>query len=178
MLDVLLTSLNAIVPIILLILLGYLLKRFKFLNDNFVKIGNKLVFRVCLPCMLFLNIYDKMKFADIPWDIVIYSVIAILVIFGLGLLTGILTTKKKGRRGVITQCAFRSNFAIIGLALVGSLGGDEALAGIISAFSIPIFNVLAVITLSVFAEEDPAKETAGEQLTFDACTVRKVGLYP
>lgn len=155
MVDVLVTSVNAVVPIILLILLGYLLKRFKFLNDNFVKIGNKFVFRVCLPCMLFLNIYDKMdKFSDIPWDVVIYAVIAILVIFGLGLVTAVLTTKQKNRRGVILQCSFRSNFAIIGLALVGSLGGDVALASIISAFSIPLFNILAVIALSVFAEEE------------------------
>ncbi|MDE6667014.1 MAG: AEC family transporter [Clostridia bacterium] len=167
MVEVLVTSLNAVVPIILLILLGYLLKRFKFLNDNFVKIGNKFVFKVCLPCMLFINIYDGMdSFADIRWDVVLYSVITILVIFGLGLVTAILTTKKKNRRGVILQCSFRSNFAIIGLALVESLGGDKGLASIVSAFSIPIFNILAVIALSIFAEEEtPVEETATEQLT-------------
>lgn len=165
MLDVLVTSINAVLPIILLILLGYLLKRFKVLNDNFVKTGNKFVFKVCLPCMLFINIYDGMdSFADIRWDVVIYSVATICVIFGLGLVTAILTTKKKSRRGVILQCSFRSNFAIIGLALVESLGGDKGLASIISAFSIPIFNILAVIALTVFAEEEQPVETAAVQL--------------
>ncbi len=167
------TTVNGVIPIVLLILLGYLLKRIGFLNANFVKTGNKFVFKVCLPCMLFINIYDKMSsFADIRWDVVIYSVIVILLIFGLGLLTAILTTKKKSRRGVILQCTFRSNFAIIGLSLVESLGGDTAVAGIISAFSIPVFNILAVIALSIYAEEDkPAmidpqnvyEETQGEQ---------------
>jgi len=157
MLEVLLTSINAVFPIILLILLGYLLKRYKFLNDNFVKIGNKFVFKVCLPCMLCINIYDNMQsFADIRWDVVIYSTVVILVIFGLGLLTAILTTKQQKRRGVILQCAFRSNFAIIGLTLVGRLGGDEALGGIISAFSIPVFNILAVVALSIFTEKESA----------------------
>ena len=155
MLNILLTAINAIFPIILLILLGYFLKRFKFLNDNFVKIGNKFVFKICLPCMLFINIYDKMNsFADIRWDVVLYSVIAIVVIFGLGLVTAVLTTKKKNRRGVILQCSFRSNFAIIGLSLFAFLYGEEWLAGIISAFSIPVFNILAVIALSVFLEEE------------------------
>ncbi|MDE7330476.1 MAG: AEC family transporter, partial [Clostridia bacterium] len=150
MLDVFLTSFNAVIPIIILILLGYILKRFKFLNDVFVKVGNKFVFKVCLPCMLFINIYDKMdSFADIRWDVVIYAVITICVIFGLGLLTAILTTKKQKRRGVILQCSFRSNFAIIGLTLVERLGGDLGLASIISAFSIPVFNILAVIALSI-----------------------------
>lgn len=153
--EIIVTTLNAVVPIILLILLGYLLKRFKFLNENFIKIGNKFVFKVCLPCMLFVNIYDKMNsFADIRWDVVIYSVIGICIIFGLGLLTAVLTTKQNERRGVILQCSFRSNFAIIGLALVERLGGDTGLAGIISAFSIPVFNILAVVALSIFTGKD------------------------
>ncbi|MGN0808076.1 MAG: AEC family transporter [Candidatus Coproplasma sp.] len=151
MLTTFLTTVNAVVPIILLILLGYLLKRFKFLNQNFIKLGNKFVFKVCLPCMLFINIYDSMKsFADINWTVVIYAVLMIVAIFGLGLLTAILTTKDNKRRGVILQCTFRSNFAIIGLTLVERLGGDTAIAGIVSAFSIPVFNILAVIALSIF----------------------------
>lgn len=105
--------------------------------------------------MLCINIYDNMQsFADIRWDVVIYSTVVILIIFGLGLLTAILITKQQNRRGVILQCAFRSNFAIIGLTLVGRLGGDEALGGIISAFSIPVFNILAVVALSIFTEKE------------------------
>lgn len=153
--DVFTTTFNAVIPIVLLILLGYLLRHFNFLNDNFVKLGNKFVFKVCLPCMLCINIYDKMtSFSDIRWDVVLYSVIVILLIFGLGLITAILTTKDNKRRGVILQCTFRSNFAIIGLTLVDRLGGDTAIAGIISAFSIPLFNILAVISLSIFVHEE------------------------
>lgn len=158
MLDILVTSVNAVLPIVLLILLGYLLKRFKFLNESFVKIGNKFVFKVCLPCMLFINIYDKMdSFASIRWDVVIYSTVMICVIFALGLLTAVLCTKQNKRRGVILQCTFRSNFAIIGLTLVERLGGDVGIASIISAFSIPVFNILAVVALSIFVgKEDTA----------------------
>ncbi len=155
MIDVLVTAINAVAPIVLLILLGYVLKRIKLLNKEFLKVGNKLVFTVCLPCMLFVNIYDSMNsFADIPWSTVIYSVIIIFVIFGLGLITAILTTKQSNRRGVILQCTFRSNFAIIGFSLVERLGGNAAVAGIVSAFSIPVFNVLAVVALTVFAEKE------------------------
>lgn len=164
MADVFSTAVNAVAPIVLLILLGYLLKRVKFLSKEFLKVGNKLVFNVCLPCMLFVNIYDSMdSFAEIPWAVVLYSVIAVFVIFGLGLVTAVLTTKKANRRGVILQCTFRSNFAIIGYSLVERLGGNVAVAGIVSAFSIPVFNILAVIALTVFAEkEQPCAETIGE----------------
>ena len=142
MLDIFLTTVNAVLPIILLILLGYVLKRIGFLKGEFLKTGNKLVFNILLPCMLFINIYDSLEsFASIRWDVVLYTVIIIFVMFGLGLVTAILATKKRERRGVIVQCAFRSNFAIIGLVLVERLGGDTSLAGIASAFSIPIFNI-------------------------------------
>ena len=71
--DILLTSVNAVAPIILLILLGYLLKKYNFLSKEFIKIGNKFVFKVCLPCMLFINIYDSMNnFADIRLDVVFF----------------------------------------------------------------------------------------------------------
>ncbi|MGN0812053.1 MAG: AEC family transporter [Candidatus Coproplasma sp.] len=169
MLTTFLTTVNAVVPIILLILLGYLLKRFKFLNQNFIKLGNKFVFKVCLPCMLFINIYDSMKsFADINWTVAIYAVVMIVVIFGLGLLTAILTTKDNKRRGVILQCTFRSNFAIIGLTLVERLGGDTAIAGIVSAFSIPVFNILAVIALSIFTSGEETAEGVDETTTVNA----------
>ena len=167
MVDIFFTTVNAVVPIILLILLGYALKRIKFLSGDFLKIGNKMVFNILLPCMLFINIYDSLdSFASIRWSVVLYAVIVICVIFGIGLVAAILSTKKSERRGVILQCAFRSNFAIIGLALVERLGGDTSLAGIVSAFSIPIFNILAVISLTVFVqkkEEDIQLEIGTEQ---------------
>lgn len=164
--DIVITCLNAILPIILLILLGYFLKRIKLLNGNFLKIGNGIVFKVCLPCMLFINIYDKMNsFADVRWDIVLYSVIVICLIFCLGLVTAVLTTKQADRRGVILQCSFRSNFAVIGLALVDRLGGDVGIASVISAFSIPVFNILAVIALSIFVKEEEEVQGDTPQLS-------------
>lgn len=150
--QILITAINAVTPIILVILLGYCLRRVGFLTDEFLKIGNKLVFKVCLPAMLFINVYDIASFASISWDIVIYCVVAICLIFVLGLATCLAATSEPKRRGVILQCTFRSNYAIIGLSLASALGGPEAAAvgAILSAFSIPVFNILAVIALSVF----------------------------
>ncbi len=152
---ILMTAVNAVLPIILLILLGYILKRKDFISENFVKMGNKLVFKILLPCMLFINVYDIESFAVIRWDIVIYAVIMVLIIFALGLATAALTTDVAERRGVLWQCTFRSNFAIIGLSLAGALGGSEALgvAAVVSAFTIPVFNMLGVIALSLFLEQ-------------------------
>ncbi len=164
---ILATAANAILPIILVILLGYILRQKNFLTDDFLKTGNKLVFKVCLPCMLFINVYDIDDFRTIHWDIVIYAVVMICVIFLLGLVTALATTKVPERRGVILQCTFRSNYAIIGLSLAGALGGEEAIAvgAVVSAFSIPVFNILAVIALSIFVgKRDSGKSGVGSMI--------------
>ena len=150
---ILVTAINAVVPVVLLILLGYILKQKGFINNDFVKIGNKLVFNVCLPCMLFINVYSIESFASIDWSIVIYSVVMLVAIFVLGLGSALMTTKLPERRGVILQCTFRSNIAIIGLSLASALGGEEAVAvaAIVSSFTVPVNNILAVLSLSMFA---------------------------
>ncbi|MCD8200572.1 MAG: AEC family transporter, partial [Clostridia bacterium] len=153
MLDIFISTLDSIAPIVLLILLGYLLKRVGFLSKPFVKVGNSFVFMVCLPCMIFLSIYDGMdSFSDIPWNFVAYCLIAIVVMFFIGLVVSVFTTKRNDRRGVITQVTFRCNFAIIGLVLITRIGGSEAAAigGMVSAFSAPLCNILAVIALEIF----------------------------
>jgi len=160
---ILMTALTAVAPIILLILLGYILKQKQFLSDNFLQVGNKLVFKLMLPSMLFVNIYSIDSLDHIQWDISLYALAAIVVIFCLSLFTAIATTPVPQRRGVILQCCFRSNFVIIGLPLAASLGGQEAeaVAAVLSAVSIPLFNVLAVISLTVFVDR---KESLGSSL--------------
>ena len=152
---ILFTAVNAVAPVVLLILLGYLLRQSGFLSGDFVKTGNRLVFNVCLPCMLFINVYNIESFAAINWPFVLYCAAVILLIFALGFVTAVLLTKRPERRGVIWQCSFRSNFAIIGLSLAGALGGDEAeaVAAIVSSFAVPLLNIISVVSLSVFAKE-------------------------
>lgn len=155
------TAVNAVVPIILLFFLGYALRRTGFLNENFTKTGNSLVFNLCLPAMLFVNVYNIENLNVIRWDVVAYCLGVIGILFLVGLISALTTTAVPERRGVILQCAFRSNFAIIGLPLAASLGGSgaEAMAAVISAFSIPVFNILAVISLSVFVTKPDGGKT-------------------
>lgn len=171
---ILLTTVNAVLPIVLLILLGYVLRRVNFLTDGFVKTGNKLVFNVCLPCMLFVNIYQNMdSFADIRWDVVLYSLAVICAAFVLGLAVCMLATKESMRRGVMLQCIFRSNYAIIGLTLVERLGGDSGIAGIVSAFSIPLFNMLGVVALTIFVGGGQSDSPLGKRIASRALRILK-----
>lgn len=153
------TAFNAIAPIVLLMGLGYWLRQKGLFDQSFLTQGNKLVFRLFMPVLLFANVYDIDGFSSIPWDIVIYAVAVILLLFLLGMGIGPAATNKKEQRGVVAQAVFRANMAIVGLPLASTLGGQEAtaVASVISAFSIALFNILAVIVLTVFLDDRDAQ---------------------
>ena len=163
------TAFNAVFPVVLMTLLGYVLRRIGFLSKEFISIGSKFSFKVLMPCMLFINVYNIENFASIRWDVVIYCIVIILVIFSLGLLSAVMTTKVPERRGVILQATFRSNMAIMGLSLASVLGGAEAIAtsSIVSAFTLPVMNTLAVISLTVFLNPDSARKISIGSILMD-----------
>jgi predicted permease len=157
------TAANAVLPIMLLILLGFILKKKGFLSEDFLKTGNKLIFNVCLPVMLFVNVYNIESVNALRWDLILYCIALVFIIFAMGFATALMTTKVIARRGVLLQCTFRSNFAIIGLSLAAAVGGSgaESMAAVVSAFVIPVFNVLGVVALSIFDENKKRHDFAG-----------------
>ena len=50
-------AINAVVPIVIMTALGYFLKRFGIIGKDFSKAGNRLIFKIFLPVMLFTNVY-------------------------------------------------------------------------------------------------------------------------
>lgn len=154
--EIFLFSFNAVMPILLLILVGYFLREIHFADDAFFKKANTMVFKVFLPVLLFNNVYAIESLANIKWDALAFSVVAVLVICLIAYLTSGFFAKTRKQKGVLTQCAFRSNYAIIGIPLAESLGGAQAVAfaSVLSAAAIPLFNVLAVIILSHYSENE------------------------
>jgi len=159
MLHIFSTAANAVLPIVLLIVFGNFLHKIGFLNENFEKVGNKLVFTVGLTCSLFINVYNISDFSAISWSFILFTYGVTLLLFILGYVVAVMTTNVMERRGVILQCTFRCNFAIIGLSLATALGGDSAAAqaSLVSAFILPVFNIMGVVALSLFVHENGSK---------------------
>ncbi len=152
--DSLLFAIEAVLPIILMVVLGYVIKSIGLVKQEHAKILNKMVFRVFLPVMLFLNVYNINSVQGLEYGYILYAVIASIVIFLLSIPLIMLLTPKNERRGAILQSTFRSNYALIGIPLAESLFGAEgaAVATLLSAVIIPAFNILAVISLSIFSK--------------------------
>lgn len=164
-----LTAVNAVLPIVLLILLGYYLKVSGFLSENFIKTGSKLVFRICLPAMLFVNVYEISDMGQISWDILIYCLAVIFALFAIGFGIAMISAKEPGRRGAIWQCTFRSNFAIIGMPLAAALGDSEAtaVAAMVVTVAVPAFNILSVVALSAFVPQSGGKKITAKGVLTD-----------
>ena len=152
MIDALIFAANAVLPIVLMIALGYILKRVGMLSREFLDVGNRLTFRVLIPALLYYNIYGINSLRDVNIKFVLYGVGAVIVIFFLAIAVTCAFTKDSAKRGSLIQAMIRSNYAIIGLPLAESLFGaaGAAAAGVMSAFCVPLFNILSVIILSVF----------------------------
>lgn len=161
--DSFLFALGAIAPIVLLVLVGYFLKKLGFMNDKFSRDANKLVFRIFMPVMLFLNIYRMNDLSNVSFGFMAFTVIALLLIFFISIPASIAVAKKKDRRGVLVQAAFRSGYSLIGIPLAQSLYGEEGAmaASLLSAAAIPLFNVLAVISLTALGNDDGKKKSVG-----------------
>lgn len=147
-------AISAVMPLILMVALGYMLKRVGMIKSDFATVANKLVFRIFLPATLFLNVYKIESVKDINIGYVFYALIAVAVVFIIAIPVTRIVTKRAARRGVLLQATFRSNFALVGIALASALFGERgvAAAALLSAIIIPTYNVLAVIALSIFTD--------------------------
>ena len=144
-------SIGLVAPVFLIVALGYLLKKLGMINDNFVTLSSKIVFTVSLPALIFIEILnvDIGKIFDLAAITFVYggTLIAFLLAW---IISGFLTKDGKDKAAFI-QGSFRGNFAIIGLAIIVNFYGTESLgkASLILAFTIPLYNVLSVVALTV-----------------------------
>ena len=137
-------------PIFCILALGIFFKRIGWITDEFARVGSELVFRVTLPCLLFVKIVVVDFERGVPVTLVAHAVVATVVVFLLLDLVLSRLVREARDRGVFVQGAYRANMGIIGLAYCLSAFGDGviATASIYIAVMTSLFNLLAVITLS------------------------------
>lgn len=158
---------DAITPLILEICLGYCLRRFGMLSEQFFHQCRKLVFYIVVPISTFCCIYDTQSGTVLNWKLTVFAFAAVMVLFGLGTLISLGFSDRR-KRGVIIQATYRSNYNIIAVPLSQALGGAEGLrtAAFLSVTTIPEFNILAVISMTIFVHGHQGKGS-GKHLVLD-----------
>ncbi len=147
-------SFHVVIPIYLLVLVGYLSGRAGVFSDTTLKEMNNSVFRLFLPMLLFENMYTSdIQVSDV--GVVIYAVATVFVIYGLCNIVVPLFHRDKSRTSTMIQGMYRSNFALMGIALTETYygNGNTQITGMLVAIVIPIYNVLAVVLFERYRNE-------------------------
>lgn len=156
--DNLILSFNVVLPIFLCILLGYFLRRVRMVDTPSLNVMNKLCFKVFLPIYLFNNIATTNLAAAFNGKLLATAYLGVTAQFILLMILIPRLEKENPRRGVLIQAMFRSNFALFGLPLALSLCGTEKVGptSILVGFTVPLFNILAVVSLESFRGGKPS----------------------
>ena len=150
MLDNFLFSLNVVVPVFVVMILGYTLKKQGVISSGFLSSGNKLVYYIGLPALLFRGVYttDIGEFIDARFIAftLISSIAAFFIIWGLSAIF----LKEKTVLASFAQGAYRGSFALLGTPLIINIGGDAAMAraALVVVFVVPFFNVFSILALA------------------------------
>ena len=149
-------SANVVVPIFLLIILGYFLTRIKLWDGHFLKVANEVCFKCLLPVLLFYNVATANIFEVFNLKLRVYVCLCACLLCGSLFLIVPIFVKDKKRIGVMIQGTFRSNFLLFGVPLGLSIGGNEGavLAAVVASFYVPVINMLSVISLYAFSEAE------------------------
>lgn len=157
-----LTSLESIVPIIALIVLGYFLQVKGWFHNDFGNDLSKLIMNVAMPVSIFVSVLKYLtleKLISLSGGL-IYTFVA----FALGYIVAFLSVKvlnvAPGRRGTVINTFVNANTIFIGLPLNIALFGDDALAYFLIYY---ITNTISTWTLGVFLMTSDSKDGKKKQ---------------
>ena len=162
MLDIFLYSVNSVVPIFIVVVLGWVIKKTRFLDQAFFSGADKFVFNFALPAMLFIDFARMDSIPEFDFGFVLFVCCAVVIVFVVLCLTVPVVVKDNAKRGAFIQGVYRANFAILGSSILKNMFGDDAVPhlALIMPVAVIMFNVLAVVVLSMFAPADK-KESPG-----------------
>lgn len=151
------TTVNIVVPIFLLVVLGALLRRVGILDAPGCAKMNTFSFDVLVPAMVFYNIYEAELSSFTNPRLLLFCMASVSAVFLVLMVLIPRLEKDRSRVGVIIQGIFRSSFVVLGMGLAASMypGQDMSIIAIASTVVAPLFNAFAVIALEVFSSQKP-----------------------
>ncbi len=141
--------LTIVLPVFLVIALGYLLRRLELIDAAFLFQTNRLVYYIALPLLLFYKIGTADFLANFNGTLVLGSAAAVAAGFFLSYGYAALRRYPPAARGTFSQGSFRGNLAYVGLAIVLNAYGESGFtrAGILMGFLVPVLNFFAILAL-------------------------------
>jgi len=148
-------AINVVFPLFFMMVAGYVMKIKNWVDDHSINIMNKLIFRVFMSILLFLNIYkmdikEALDKDNLFLIVLLYIVIIAVFAFSIFILPKFIKDKKKC--SVMIQGLVRGNSILFAIPIVASIYGDDhiGVVSLLSAYLIPLFNILGVTVLEMY----------------------------
>ena len=151
-----LTSITSIIPIIAIIVLGYILQVKGWFGDAFGPNLSRLIMNVALPASIFVSV---MKYLTLDKLIslsggLLYTFVAFILGYIVAYIAVMLFKVRPGRRGTMINTFVNANTIFIGLPLNVALFGDQALPYFLIYY---ITNTISTWTLGVYLMTSDSK---------------------
>ena len=151
-----LTSITSIIPIIAIIVLGYILQVKGWFGDAFGSNLSRLIMNVALPASIFVSV---MKYLTLDKLIslsggLLYTFVAFILGYIVAYIAVRLFKVRPGRRGTMINTFVNANTIFIGLPLNVALFGDQALPYFLIYY---ITNTISTWTLGVYLMTSDSK---------------------
>lgn len=147
-------SLNATIPVFLMMAAGWFLRQIHVLDGEFVKTLDTFNFKLTLPILLIVDL-GTADFYEV-WDtrFVLYCFfVTLATIVGAGLLS-LIAVKERSARGEFIQASFRGSAAVLGIAFIQNIYGDAGMAPLMMLGAVPLYNIMSVTVLSFTSPEN------------------------
>ena len=150
----LLTSIKLSSPLLLLIVLGFILKRINLLDNNSSTKLSQLVLKLILPVNIFVSIYDSDFKTAFDGRLILFIIISNIILVIIISILAHFFTKDPKQLGAFLQSCVRGNYSIFGLPLAISIYGERMAApmALAIAFLTPLYNVYAIALFEHYQE--------------------------
>ncbi len=150
-------SMNATLPIFLLIILGKVLYKLHIINNEFIKGADRYVYYVALPVLVFKDLTENNIRDTFDLGYVLFCfLVTLTVILSIWGLTE-LFMKNDTEKGAFIQASYRSSAAILGLAFIDNMYSSAGMAPLMIIGAVPLFNIFAVVILTLKGENGGQK---------------------
>lgn len=142
-------SLNATIPVFLMMVLGLLFRRLGLFGEDLAEKLNKFVFQVTLPALVFMDL-ATVDFSQ-AWDMKFVLFCFAVTFVSIAAAAGVAMLWRDGSiRGEFIQASYRSSAALLGIAFITNIYGNAGMAPLMIIGSVPLYNIMAVVVLSFF----------------------------
>ena len=150
-------SLNAVLPLFLIIGLGCAARRAHILSDEAARQANSLCFRLFMTPLLFYNVYSTDLGSAFDPKLILFCALGTIGEFLLGLALIPRLEPRRASQGVMLQAFCRPNLVLLGLPMSISLFGQDSVGpiSVLLAVIVPLVNILAVLSLELFHGSTP-----------------------